>query len=54
VVKDDQRVEQRAVTTGATLNTDRQVSQGLSAGEVVVLDPPAELKDGGKVVEAKQ
>ncbi|MNT87397.1 hypothetical protein D3C72_2278080 [compost metagenome] len=54
VVKDDQHVEQRVVSAGAALNTDRQVSQGLSAGEVVVLDPPAELRDGAKVVEKQQ
>jgi len=54
VVGDDSHVEQRAVVAGATLNTDRQVNQGLSAGEVVVLDPPADLHDGSKVVEKQQ
>ncbi len=51
VVKDDARVEQRAITVGTTLNNDRQVTQGLSAGEVVVTTPPAELRDGSKVTE---
>jgi len=51
VVKDDARVEQRALTVGTTLNNDRQVTQGLSAGEVVVTSPPAELHDGSKVTE---
>ncbi|MCW6029647.1 efflux RND transporter periplasmic adaptor subunit [Stenotrophomonas sp. SRS1] len=51
VVKDDARVEQRAITVGTTLNNDRQVTQGLSAGEVVVTTPPAELHDGNKVTE---
>lgn len=51
VVKDDARVEQRAITVGTTLNDDRQVTQGLSAGEVVVATPPAELHDGSKVTE---
>lgn len=51
VVKDDARVEQRAITVGTTLNNDRQVTQGLSAGEVVVTSPPAELHDGSKVTE---
>jgi len=51
VVKDDARVEQRAITVGSTLNNDRQVTQGLSAGEVVVTTPPAELHDGSKVTE---
>jgi len=54
VVKDDQHVELREVTAGTALNTDRQVSRGLSAGEVVVVDPPAELRDGSKVVEKQQ
>jgi len=52
VVKDDARVEQRAITVGTTLNNDRQVTQGLSAGDVVVTTPPAELHDGSKVTEA--
>ena len=51
VVTDDKRVQQREVSVGATLNTDRQVSAGLSAGEVVVLEPPADLHDGSRVVE---
>lgn len=51
VVKGDARVEQRAITVGTTLNNDRQVTQGLSAGEVVVTSPPAELHDGSKVTE---
>ncbi|ROP73923.1 RND family efflux transporter MFP subunit [Stenotrophomonas rhizophila] len=51
VVKDDARVEQRAITVGTTLNNDRQVTQGLGAGEVVVTTPPAELHDGNKVTE---
>ncbi|MDX3935305.1 efflux RND transporter periplasmic adaptor subunit [Stenotrophomonas sp.] len=51
VVKDDARVEQRAITVGTTLNNDRQVTQGLSAGDVVVTSPPAELHDGSKVTE---
>jgi RND family efflux transporter MFP subunit len=51
VVKDDARVEQRAITVGTTLNNDRQVTQGLKAREVVVTTPPAELHDGSKVTE---
>lgn len=51
VVKDDARVEQRAITVGTTLNNDRQVTQGLKAGEVVVTTPPAKLHDGSKVTE---
>ena len=49
VVDEEGRVEQRAVRTGMVLGNDRQVRSGLSAGDTVVLDPPAELKDGDKV-----
>ena len=53
VVDGDGRVEQRAVRTGMVLGNDRQVRSGLSAGDTVVLDPPAELKDGDKVKPAQ-
>ena len=36
------------------MGDDRQVLQGLSAGESVVLDPPAELKEGVKVKMAEE
>ncbi|HEY9541791.1 MAG TPA: efflux RND transporter periplasmic adaptor subunit [Luteimonas sp.] len=42
-------VERRTLKLGGTRGDDRQVLSGLSAGETVVLDPPAELEDGGKV-----
>lgn len=42
-------VERRALKLGGTRGNDRQVLSGLSAGETVVLDPPAALEDGGKV-----
>jgi RND family efflux transporter MFP subunit len=42
-------VERRALKLGGPLGDDRQVLSGLSAGETVVLDPPAELDDGDKV-----
>ena len=35
------------------LGDDVHVTEGLDAGETVVLDPPAELKDGAKVVLAE-
>jgi RND family efflux transporter MFP subunit len=50
-VGDDGTVQQRAIQPGIALAQDRQVLSGLSAGEVVVLEPPAELKEGSKVVE---
>ncbi|WP_149195782.1 efflux RND transporter periplasmic adaptor subunit [Luteimonas suaedae] len=42
-------VERRAVKPGRAVGDDRQVLSGLSAGETVVLAPPAELEDGGRV-----
>ncbi|TWI01817.1 RND family efflux transporter MFP subunit [Luteimonas cucumeris] len=50
VAGDDQdSAEQRGVKLGRTLGNDREVSSGLSAGETVVLDPPAELQDSGRI-----
>ena len=49
VLADEDKVEQRVVKTGMALGNDRQVRSGLAAGDTVVLDPPAELKDGAKV-----
>ncbi|WP_226469396.1 efflux RND transporter periplasmic adaptor subunit [Luteimonas panaciterrae] len=42
-------VEQRELKLGRTIGDDRQVLSGLSAGDEVILSPPAELKDGSKV-----
>ena len=53
VVGDDDTVEQRNVKLGREMGEDRQVLQGLSAGESVVLNPPDELKDGMKVKMAE-
>jgi len=49
VVGDDDTVEQRVLKPGRAMASERQVLSGLSAGETVVLDPPAGLVDGGKV-----
>lgn len=54
VVGDEDAVEQRTVRTGIALGDDRQVLSGLSAGDEVVLDPPAELQDGAKVKRAEE
>jgi RND family efflux transporter MFP subunit len=54
VADDGKRAELREVETGRTLGDDRQVTSGLSAGDSVVLDPPAELQDGDRVVQARQ
>jgi hypothetical protein len=51
---DGERVEQRTLKTGMVLGNDRQVRSGLGAGDTVVLDPPAELKDGAKVKIAQE
>ncbi|MBD8637186.1 efflux RND transporter periplasmic adaptor subunit [Stenotrophomonas sp. CFBP 13725] len=47
----DDRVQQRAVTPGLALNADRQILQGVRAGEAVVTDPTDALHDGSKVKE---
>ena len=49
VVGDEDRVERRKLKLGASFGNDRQVLSGLQGGDSVVLDPPAELQDGGKV-----
>ncbi|AWV06231.1 efflux RND transporter periplasmic adaptor subunit [Marilutibacter maris] len=48
-VVDDGRASRRGVQVGRTLGDDLEVSEGLSGGDTVVLDPPAALTDGGKV-----
>jgi RND family efflux transporter MFP subunit len=47
--EDGDRVEQRALKLGRALGDGREVLSGLSAGEDVVLDPPAELQDGARI-----
>jgi len=54
VLKDDDTVEQAGVKLGRAMGDDRQVVSGLSSGETVVLDPPAELKNGSKVRMKKE
>ena len=49
VVGDDDTVQQRTLKVGGKLGDDLQVTDGLVAGETVVIDAPAELKDGAKV-----
>ena len=46
------RAERRAVTLGGALGDARQVLAGVSAGELVIIEAPASLKDGNEV-EAK-
>ncbi|MBV8146610.1 MAG: efflux RND transporter periplasmic adaptor subunit [Gammaproteobacteria bacterium] len=49
----DHRAERRAVTLGGTSAEARQLLSGVSPGEAVIVDAPAELKDGAAVTEAK-
>ncbi|MHC9086726.1 efflux RND transporter periplasmic adaptor subunit [Luteimonas sp. RIT-PG2_3] len=45
-------VAQRKVALGRALGTEREITDGLKAGEVVVLNPATELVDGAKVATA--
>jgi RND family efflux transporter MFP subunit len=47
------RAERRAVTVSDTQNDDSALSAGVTAGEKVVVDAPADLKDGMAVKEKK-
>jgi len=48
VVKDG-KAQRRAVTLGGAVGDSRQVRGGVSAGERVIIEAPAELKDGAVV-----
>jgi RND family efflux transporter MFP subunit len=52
VVK-DHRAQRRVVTVGATSGDSRQLLAGVSPGEAVIVDAPAELRDGAAVREAR-
>jgi hypothetical protein len=39
---------------GRTLGDDREVLEGLSGGETVVVEPPEKLADGGRVRIARE
>ncbi|PNS09134.1 efflux RND transporter periplasmic adaptor subunit [Solilutibacter silvestris] len=53
VVGDGGKVAMHELTVAGKIGNDaKQVVSGLSAGDTVVLQPPAELKDGGKVKDA--
>jgi RND family efflux transporter MFP subunit len=45
--------ERRAVTVSDSLNDDAALSAGVSAGETIIVDPPADLTDGTAVKEKK-
>ncbi|MUV13471.1 efflux RND transporter periplasmic adaptor subunit [Noviluteimonas gilva] len=48
VVAED-KVQQRAVKLGRTLGDDREIVDGLSGGDTIVLAPPESLVDGGRI-----
>jgi hypothetical protein len=48
-----QKAQRRTVTIGGTVGESREVVAGVSAGEAVIVSPPAELKDGAAVTLAK-
>lgn len=48
VLKDD-KAQRRVVTLGQSFGSSRHVQSGLSPGEAVITDAPAELKDGTAV-----
>jgi hypothetical protein len=50
-VVNDGRAEQRAVTVSDTQSDDSVLSAGVNAGEKVVVNAPADLKDGTAVKE---
>ncbi|HYM44333.1 MAG TPA: efflux RND transporter periplasmic adaptor subunit [Steroidobacteraceae bacterium] len=52
VVK-DRRAQRRAVTPGGVSGDSREVLGGLSAGETVIIDAPAGLKDDAAVTEVR-
>src|SRR5256714_1859745 len=52
-VLQDRRALRRSVTLGGMVGDGRQVLAGVSAGEAVIVDVPAELKDDAAVTVAK-
>jgi len=54
VAEDGAHAQLREVEVGRAMGDDRQVTSGLSAGDTVVLDPPATLQDGGRIVVANR
>ena len=51
---DGEAVQQRTLKLGRTLGDDREVLEGLSGGDAVVLDPPERLADGSRVRIARE
>lgn len=49
----EQKAQRRAVTLGGSIGESRQLQAGVGAGEAVIVDAPADLKDGAIVTVAK-
>jgi HlyD family secretion protein len=45
----DGKAQRRPIEAGPVMGEERQVRSGLSGGEVLIVDPPATLKDGAPV-----
>jgi multidrug efflux system membrane fusion protein len=52
VVKQDDTVEQRAITAGQTAGSDIVIAKGLNAGETVVLEGQLRLESGTHITRA--
>ena len=52
-VMNDDKAQRRSVTLGGTIGDARQVLTGVAAGETVIVDAPADLKDAARVSLAK-
>jgi RND family efflux transporter MFP subunit len=52
-VIEDAKAQRRIVTLGGTVGGERQVLTGVRAGETVITDPPAQVKEGAAVAVAK-
>jgi len=49
----DKKAQRRSVSLGGNVGDAREVRMGVSAGEAVIIEAPADLKDGAAVVEIK-
>jgi len=54
VVTDKSTVEERQVVLGITADFDVEILEGLEEGDLVVVNPSAALKDGGKVTYTEE
>jgi RND family efflux transporter MFP subunit len=54
IADDAGTAQQRVLKLGRTLGDDREVLEGLSGGETVVVEPPEKLADGGRVRIARE